>query len=106
MRTLLSFVSTSFRPSMILLIPASAPSPTCEPGCNTMSLAPMACVLSISLCRNSTPRLNRSEEHTSELQSRFELVCRLLLGKKNHDNDRTQLEGVSLVRPTEKHRAP
>src|SRR5699024_11344661 len=26
---------------------------------------------------------NRSEEHTSELQSRFELVCRLLLEKKN-----------------------
>src|SRR5207249_8418249 len=26
----------------------------------------------------------RSEEHTSELQSRFELVCRLLLAKKNH----------------------
>src|SRR5207249_5593030 len=27
-------------------------------------------------------RLVRSEEHTSELQSRFELVCRLLLEKK------------------------
>src|SRR5699024_12534970 len=26
--------------------------------------------------------LNRSEEHTSELQSRFDLVCRLLLEKK------------------------
>src|SRR5690349_23284465 len=26
----------------------------------------------------------RSEEHTSELQSRRELVCRLLLEKKNH----------------------
>src|SRR5699024_11872740 len=26
--------------------------------------------------------LKRSEEHTSELQSRFELVCRLLLEKK------------------------
>src|SRR5256712_5981394 len=26
--------------------------------------------------------LSRSEEHTSELQSRSELVCRLLLGKK------------------------
>src|SRR5207249_5088570 len=26
----------------------------------------------------------RSEEHTSELQSRFELVCRLLLEKKNN----------------------
>src|SRR5699024_12736526 len=28
------------------------------------------------------PRLLRSEEHTSELQSRFDLVCRLLLEKK------------------------
>src|SRR5438309_7265024 len=27
----------------------------------------------------------RSEEHTSELQSQFHLVCRLLLEKKNHD---------------------
>src|SRR5699024_12394649 len=27
--------------------------------------------------------LDRSEEHTSELQSRFDLVCRLLLEKKN-----------------------
>src|SRR5207249_7097786 len=26
----------------------------------------------------------RSEEHTSELQSRFDLVCRLLLEKKNY----------------------
>src|SRR5699024_1342619 len=28
-------------------------------------------------------REGRSEEHTSELQSRFDLVCRLLLEKKN-----------------------
>src|SRR5207249_11793368 len=28
------------------------------------------------------PRPPRSEEHTSELQSRFDLVCRLLLEKK------------------------
>src|SRR5438067_3921293 len=28
----------------------------------------------------------RSEEHTSELQSRFDLVCRLLLEKKNAKN--------------------
>src|SRR5207249_12058505 len=38
------------------------------------------------------PRRQRSEEHTSELQSRFDLVCRLLLEKKktkkqiNHTN--------------------
>src|SRR5690606_39712969 len=29
----------------------------------------------------------RSEEHTSELQSRENLVCRLLLEKKKHKND-------------------
>src|SRR5207249_9583089 len=28
------------------------------------------------------PKAERSEEHTSELQSRFDLVCRLLLEKK------------------------
>src|SRR5207249_6258166 len=33
--------------------------------------------------RGDVPR-DRSEEHTSELQSRFDLVCRLLLEKKNH----------------------
>src|SRR5690349_23470267 len=31
-------------------------------------------------------RDHRSEEHTSELQSRRDLVCRLLLEKKNQDN--------------------
>src|SRR5256884_3741899 len=30
----------------------------------------------------STSAFNRSEEHTSELQSRLHLVCRLLLDKK------------------------
>src|SRR5690349_24200602 len=38
---------------------------------------------------NSTPlRILRSEEHTSELQSRRDLVCRLLLEKKKkkHNN--------------------
>src|SRR5437868_12344627 len=36
------------------------------------------------LCRllHAAQFLRRSEEHTSELQSRFDLVCRLLLEKK------------------------
>src|SRR5690349_24996544 len=34
------------------------------------------------LLRDRVPR--RSEEHTSELQSRRDLVCRLLLEKKNN----------------------
>src|SRR2546422_4071724 len=32
----------------------------------------------------------RSEEHTSELQSRLHLVCRLLLEKKKQNDERTQ----------------
>src|SRR5690625_6044690 len=32
------------------------------------------------------PRLSESEEHTSELQSRGHLVCRLLLEKKNGED--------------------
>src|SRR5437868_15423820 len=40
-----------------------------------------------TICRGNAPRRVgalrvRSEEHTSELQSRFDLVCRLLLEKK------------------------
>src|SRR5699024_12352723 len=35
-------------------------------------------------CRRRSPPMRRSEEHTSELQSRFDLVCRLLLEKKKH----------------------
>src|SRR5699024_11298987 len=33
-------------------------------------------------------QVRRSEEHTSELQSRFDLVCRLLLEKKNNKEHR------------------
>src|SRR5256885_5375421 len=33
----------------------------------------------------SQPKKNRSEEHTSELQSPCNLVCRLLLEKKNNE---------------------
>src|SRR5699024_11908359 len=34
--------------------------------------------------RHRLLRRHRSEEHTSELQSRFDLVCRLLLEKKKY----------------------
>src|SRR5256884_6965028 len=34
--------------------------------------------------RGGTDSTQRSEEHTSELQSRLHLVCRLLLEKKKH----------------------
>ena len=38
----------------------------------------------------------RSEEHTSELQSRLHLVCRLLLEKKNFFNDTATTEIYTL----------
>src|SRR5438445_3605262 len=39
-------------------------------------------------CRGCGPDGARSEEHTSELQSRQYLVCRLLLEKKNNSTEK------------------
>src|SRR5699024_11926279 len=41
------------------------------------------------------PYLLRSEEHTSELQSRFDLVCRLLLEKKKIHTQITKVSNTS-----------
>src|SRR5438094_4625809 len=38
--------------------------------------------------RSASPPGQRSEEHTSELQSPYDLVCRLLLEKKKQRKDR------------------
>src|SRR5207248_9412553 len=40
-------------------------------------------IASVSCCPRRTGNAPRSEEHTSELQSPYDLVCRLLLEKKN-----------------------
>src|SRR5438067_3839904 len=46
--------------------------------------------------------VDRSEEHTSELQSRFDLVCRLLLEKKKKNSTKKvhkiQINKMSLVK--------
>src|SRR5205809_1557008 len=41
--------------------------------------------------RSARDVARRSEEHTSELQSRLHLVCRLLLEKKNQNADRSKI---------------
>src|SRR5437773_8798213 len=51
-------------------------------------LVPIVSRLEISLARCRIPR-RRSEEHTSELQSHHDLVCRLLLEKKKNTNNIT-----------------
>src|SRR6266568_8578010 len=40
-------------------------------------------VVCLAIMARLPPAVSRSEEHTSELQSQFHLVCRLLLEKKN-----------------------
>src|SRR5437868_12899294 len=55
-------------------LPISSPS---SPSCPTTTPA----------AGRSRPATTRSEEHTSELQSRFDLVCRLLLEKKKKKNN-------------------
>src|SRR5699024_12223077 len=75
--------------------PASAATSDCGEDCSTSmeSSSPCACASSRSITAPSSVSLEakwcsipgwemRSEEHTSELQSRFDLVCRLLLEKK------------------------
>src|SRR5205085_5514821 len=44
----------------------------------------VSCEAAASLLKRSSRK--RSEEHTSELQSQSNLVCRLLLEKKKYDN--------------------
>src|SRR3989442_9999820 len=46
-------------------------------------------------------RAGRSEEHTSELQSRPHLVCRLLLEKKKKENDQSGHESSTPSRLTQ-----
>src|SRR5690554_5964850 len=60
----------------------SPPVPTISTACLSLTLIPVA----NSRITVTAPTISlRSEEHTSELQSRPHLVCRLLLEKKNQE---------------------
>src|SRR5437868_12233290 len=58
-------------------------SPVADDGARPSPRAPAPGPPGVGRWRASARRL-RSEEHTSELQSRFDLVCRLLLEKKKN----------------------
>src|SRR5256885_7408009 len=51
---------------------------------------------------NANEARERSEEHTSELQSPCNLVCRLLLAKKTH-NTRTTFRPISSLATSRPH---
>src|SRR3712207_7066318 len=79
------------------LFRSSSPSARWAPPPADSARRPWSCVVPLSVARRGHelgrwwrparaqphPKLRRSEEHTSELQSRQYLVCRLLLEKKN-----------------------
>src|SRR5207247_8073101 len=48
-------------------------------------------------------RGDRSEEHTSELQSRVDLVCRLLLEKKKPKKKMTNLTSITIAKDRKRH---
>src|SRR3712207_8689159 len=56
------------------------------------------CAVIAAAAAGASPARIRSEEHTSELQSRQYLVCRLLLEKKKHH------QPTSVPHPSTKHR--
>src|SRR5260221_8307519 len=55
-------------------------------------------------CRRQ--RLHRSEEHTSELQSHSDIVCRLLLEKKKSVFAQTPFKGEVVIVAIGLHEAP
>src|SRR3990172_13114696 len=86
-----------------LTFPPRRFSTSCSYRCPSISNPPnpvpsMRRLISVSLPplrKQHHPRTQRSEEHTSELQSRLHLVCRPLLEKKIHS--RRQLVRLSFL---------
>src|SRR2546429_2343254 len=62
---------------------------------SSTSSAPMR---SSRLCRLKVTSFMRSEEHTSELQSRLHLVCRLLLEKKKKKSYHQRYDQSNVIR--------
>src|SRR5689334_23775066 len=60
-----------------------SPIPAAEHGCAVAASGALALVRMVA--RVFAVAVVRSEEHTSELQSQFHLVCRLLLEKKKNN---------------------
>src|SRR2546429_5940456 len=66
--------------------------PPCDRERETAAASRRSSIPSRRDLRNRTRR--RSEEHTSELQSRLHLVCRLLLEKKKNNKKNTYMSRI------------
>src|SRR5690606_39332137 len=81
----LAFEPIITRPSKLRGERSSGSGSTVKPAATSRSLATSKSSASTHACGSPLPHASsdgRSEEHTSELQSREKLVCRLLLEKK------------------------
>src|SRR5687768_17817077 len=89
--------TTLFRsPMFVSAIRASATAGSCS--CRTIAATP---TVAQSCARRVNLRYDqRSEEHTSELQSRLHLVCRLLLEKKKKKT-KHKFSIATYIHPTE-----
>src|SRR5207249_6599918 len=86
-------------------IPSPWRAPTTTSSTVTSGTSPISTPSLVTQCsvrgRRDRRRTTRSEEHTSELPSRFDLVCRLLLEKKKKKkNIKTSLTNIN---PTKSH---
>src|SRR5260370_16826185 len=81
-----------------------------SPAIHSRSPSPRAAAsvpLTIATDRGAPPikigSINRSEEHTSELQSHLNLVCRLLLEKKKTKHTKTRTTEPQCTLPSPAH---
>src|SRR5260221_9070599 len=70
----------------------------CQPPDTTGVEVQEDCEMKLRICGG---KLQRSEEHTSELQSHSDLVCRLLLEKKKKKDRRCRQRGRNCNRTTD-----
>src|SRR5438034_6333415 len=73
-----------------LILPGYAAHPSVQ-----ISNAQAACEQARTCCSKRSARFLRSEEHTSELQSHSDLVCRLLLEKKKKKKYTTIIQCIT-----------
>src|SRR5690242_20999802 len=95
--------SSTLFPYTTLFRSSPAAAPDCRP--NPPSNARPGTARSSRIRRRSLPSSGtRSEEHTSELQSHVNLVCRLLLEKKKHTSElQSHVNLVCLLMPSYKN---
>src|SRR5689334_24316556 len=76
------------------LFRSSTPTPMCTSGASLKRLTTAARAAAGARARASQCGGHRSEEHTSELQSQFHLVCRLLLEKKKNNIHKKETQNI------------